>query len=333
MQTQPFFTIAVPTYNRAELLQRCLERILRQSFDDYELLVSDNASTDNTRQVVESFDDSRISYHCRQQNDGPWANCRDAAAMARGRFLVIHQDDDQLHTSFLQRCHAACAADPAVTAYATPYWRGDPGDGYRAACMPDLTDRTDDYITHDRVLYIDGAAAAVSYLYAVYVQHPGCALRTETLRQAGGYSCREGLCNDVISQVRVMLNGRLAYDPRPGSVFYHGADSYSQTAGGRAERHRRLHRMYHYLLGDMEAAGVDWRGLLFEHLCNVSQTSLVHALGEWARYDAPVAQRQVGRQVVAERTGRSRLGVARWFIRHLGWHKALRYARSRKVLH
>ncbi len=331
MQSQPFFTIAVPTYNRAELLRICLGRILRQSFADFELLVSDNASTDQTRSVVESFDDARIRYQCREQNDGPWANFRDAAAMARGRFLVLHQDDDQLHTCFLERCHAACEKRPDVTAYATPYWRGDPEDGYRAMCMPDLTDGTDDFMTRDRVLYIDGALAATSYLYAVYIQHPGCALRTETLRQAGGYSCVEGLCNDVVSQVRVMLKGHLAYDARPGSVFHHRADSYSQTTGGRAERHRRIHRMYHYLIRDMEAAGVDWRRLLLNHLCDVSHTSLVHALTEWARYDAPFAQRQVGWAVVRQRTGRSSLGVTRWFVRHLGWHKAMRYAWSRRT--
>ncbi len=331
MSDQPFFTVAVPTYNRCQLLRVCMTRILEQTFEDFELLVSDNASPDDTEKVVRSFDDPRVRYHRRDENEGPWPNFRDAAALARGRFVILHQDDDQLHRRFLERCLAAYHADPEVTLFATPYWRGDPGDGYRAICMPDITEGSADYAARDRVVYAEGAAAAVTYFYAGYFRHPGCALRTDALRDAGGYLCKQGLSNDTVSQARVLMRGKLAYDPRPGSVFHYHGDSYSQTEGGSRERYLRIHRMYHFLVNDFEARHIDWRSLLRRRLERVNRATLVHALREWARYDAPRAMRDVGVQAVSQKTGRTRLKLRSWFVRQLGARKAMRYAFSRQV--
>lgn len=97
----PLLTIAIPTYNRAELLSICLESILSQldadSLAEVELLVSDNASTDNTEQVVEAFaKECKIFYFKNKSNlgfDGNFIQCFDKS---HGKYLWVFSDDDLL---------------------------------------------------------------------------------------------------------------------------------------------------------------------------------------------------------------------------------------------
>ena len=66
----PKVTVCLPTYNRAHYLREAIESVLSQTFQDFELLICDNASTDETSEVVKSFRDARIRYvrHSRNIN-------------------------------------------------------------------------------------------------------------------------------------------------------------------------------------------------------------------------------------------------------------------------
>lgn len=59
---RPFFSIVIPTYNRCELLKRCLDSIIAQTYDNWEAIVVDNFSEDDTEKVVMSYHDNRIRY-------------------------------------------------------------------------------------------------------------------------------------------------------------------------------------------------------------------------------------------------------------------------------
>ena len=61
--THPLVTIGIPTYNRGDgYLREALESALAQTYENLEIVVSDNCSTDNTGEVVEAYDDPRVSY-------------------------------------------------------------------------------------------------------------------------------------------------------------------------------------------------------------------------------------------------------------------------------
>lgn len=96
-------TIAIPTYNRAELLKEAIISSLGQTFNNFELLILDNNSSDNTKDVVESFTDNRIRYHRNEQNIGMMNNWNKAVELARGDYLIILGDDDKLYPQFLER--------------------------------------------------------------------------------------------------------------------------------------------------------------------------------------------------------------------------------------
>src|ERR1051325_3991500 len=58
----PFFSVIIPTYNRADFIRKPIDSVLAQKFSSWELIIVDDGSTDNTGQVVKSFTDSRIHY-------------------------------------------------------------------------------------------------------------------------------------------------------------------------------------------------------------------------------------------------------------------------------
>lgn len=98
MNKRPRFSIFIPTYNRAHLLPRALESISAQHFDDLEVLIIDDGSTDNTAEVVAKWREKQpfdVVYH-RQANQGKQAAYNTAIEMAKGELFVNVDSDDML---------------------------------------------------------------------------------------------------------------------------------------------------------------------------------------------------------------------------------------------
>lgn len=86
------FSVIIPTYNRATLLNRTLESVLAQTFKDFEVIVVDDGSTDNTASVTASYQ-GKVRFF-RQQNRGPGAARNLGAKHAAGRYLAFLDSDD-----------------------------------------------------------------------------------------------------------------------------------------------------------------------------------------------------------------------------------------------
>src|SRR5476651_2523155 len=102
MKREPQLSILVPTYNYGRFLGEALESILSQSFGDYELIVIDNASTDNTRDVMQNYKDQRIEYIVNPQNMGPYFSGELFFKKARGKYLRLLCADDVLLPDVLE---------------------------------------------------------------------------------------------------------------------------------------------------------------------------------------------------------------------------------------
>src|SRR5690348_6136880 len=100
---RPRVTVAIPTYNRAEYLHEAIDSVLAQSFSDFVLVVSDNASTDGTRELVESYDDPRITYLRHDVNQGWIANFNASVESAATDYAMFLCDDDLLRPGALAR--------------------------------------------------------------------------------------------------------------------------------------------------------------------------------------------------------------------------------------
>ena len=94
MKKKPFFSVVIPTYNRAADLKIAVNSILMQDFDDYEIIISDNASTDNTEKICKSFCDNRIKYLRNNVNIGFNRNLYKVIKVAKGQYVFMLGDDD-----------------------------------------------------------------------------------------------------------------------------------------------------------------------------------------------------------------------------------------------
>lgn len=97
----PLFSVVIPSHNRASLLPRSIGSVLTQTMPDFELLVVDDGSTDDTREVVRRINDPRLRYVWREQA-GAAAARNFGAHLAAGRFLTFLDSDDEALPHWLQ---------------------------------------------------------------------------------------------------------------------------------------------------------------------------------------------------------------------------------------
>src|SRR6185369_1809748 len=101
----PKVSICIPTYNYGQFIADTIESVLAQSYVDYELIVVDNCSSDNTRDIVSAYmaKDRRIRYYCNESNLGMVGNWNRCLQYARGDYVKILCADDLLEPSCIER--------------------------------------------------------------------------------------------------------------------------------------------------------------------------------------------------------------------------------------
>jgi len=105
MEDTPFFSIIIPTYNRASLLGNAVESVLRQSFPYWELLIIDDGSTDATLDSLQPYlTDARVRYYWQPRRERSAARNR-GIDLARGRYCCFLDSDDQYLPRHLQTLH------------------------------------------------------------------------------------------------------------------------------------------------------------------------------------------------------------------------------------
>lgn len=109
-------TVAIPTYNRAGLLQGCIESVLAQDYSDLRLLVLDNASDDDTEMVVRSLakEDQRITYIRHETNIGFARNWSRMIEVNQSPYLTIVPDDDLILPGFIRESVQALDEHPSA---------------------------------------------------------------------------------------------------------------------------------------------------------------------------------------------------------------------------
>lgn len=114
---RPRITLAMPVYNGSNYISEAIESILNQTYQDFELIITDNKSTDSTPEICREFEkcDPRVRYYCNPQNLGAARNYNRGFELARGQFLKWCAHDDRLSPTFLERCVETLDARPEVT--------------------------------------------------------------------------------------------------------------------------------------------------------------------------------------------------------------------------
>lgn len=112
----PIVSLAVPVHNGERYLPETLQSLLSQDFSDFEIIITDNASTDATAQISQALAarDSRIRYIRNSANIGAAGNFNLGFTLARGKYFKWCAHDDLLSPDFLTRCAEALGSDPTA---------------------------------------------------------------------------------------------------------------------------------------------------------------------------------------------------------------------------
>lgn len=101
LSSTPFFSIVVPTYNRAHLIDKTITTIITQEFKDFELIIVDDGSTDHTASVVNAFTDQRITY-LKKVNAERGASRNYGRDHSQGKYINYFDSDDLMYPNHLQ---------------------------------------------------------------------------------------------------------------------------------------------------------------------------------------------------------------------------------------
>lgn len=112
----PRVTVGLPVYNGEDYVREAIDSILAQTFADFELVISDNASTDATGEICREYAerDDRVKYHREETNRGGSWNFHRVVELAAGEYFRWAAHDDTIRPAYLERCVAALDADPSI---------------------------------------------------------------------------------------------------------------------------------------------------------------------------------------------------------------------------
>lgn len=198
MRQTPLLSVGLPVYNGLPYLEETLQSVRDAEFQDYELIVCDNASTDGTREVVEEFarEDSRIRYFRNERNIGAARNFNRSFELARGKYFRWLASDDLHSHGAIARCVDVLERDPSVF-LAFPRTRVIDSDGNVAQDYDD-GDGWSSSSPSDRFKYSLGRWGLSNPMFGV--------IRTDVLRHAtlqGDYPA-----SDLVMQSDLAIRGR-----------------------------------------------------------------------------------------------------------------------------
>ena len=115
-QNTPRVSVGMPVYNGERFVAQAIESILSQTFRDFELIISDNASTDATERICREYAgrDGRIRYYRSEQNRGAAWNNNHLVHLARGEYFKWQCHDDYCDPTFIEKCLAGIRGDRSV---------------------------------------------------------------------------------------------------------------------------------------------------------------------------------------------------------------------------
>jgi glycosyltransferase involved in cell wall biosynthesis len=218
--TTPTVSVCIPTYNGARYVERTIHSVLGQTFEDFELVVRDDGSTDDTLDVVQALDDPRIRIVAGRENAGAGANFALAVAEATGTYVKLLCQDDVVYPECLERQVAVLEADPAVV---------------MVSCHRDIVD--DD----DRVVYrnrgwrkASGVHTGTEVMRASVragtnlIGEPSAVLlRREEFEAAGGFDRTYAYMIDLEAWMRLLERGSLHHLPDALCTFRVSQQSWS----------------------------------------------------------------------------------------------------------
>ncbi len=212
-------SVCLPTYNGADYIEEALRSILNQTYQDFELLVVDDGSTDTTLGIVQSFSDPRIQLHRNPERLGIPANWNRCLELAGGAFVcVFHQDDVMLPENLERKVHLLSTDETVGFVHSGVETLVD--EAAPSSFADWIEDATDDTVwdgpEYFRTLLLNGNRVCAPTVLA----------RRRALIEQGGFDRDLGFACDYAMWLRLCLTYRVGFLARPLVRYrWHGGNA------------------------------------------------------------------------------------------------------------
>lgn len=195
----PLISVCIPVFNGERYIRECIESVLQQTENKFELLVVDNCSTDYTLEIVAYYNDSRINVFKNSYNLGLIGNFNRCIELAQGEYVVILPHDDLLLPTMLATFSKIMISDPQIGLIYSAYYRINAEGEQIDLCQTDVKSRV-----------MSGEEAFRRFMRGNPVQ---CAMiRKEIFSRLGSFEPSLPLTADVNMWCRIALAGyKVAY--------------------------------------------------------------------------------------------------------------------------
>lgn len=219
-------SVIVPVFNKGAYIERCIRSILTQSFPDFELIVVDDGSTDDSMEVVRRISDKRL-HLIRKPNGGPGSARNAGISACSGDICAFLDADDEWCPDYLKESLKLLEADPSVAATVSGYIEFPSGESKEYYWRKRGVS--------DSVVRITPAYSA-SQLVALlaYMSCWSTVVHKEVLSRWGGFY-EHGKCRyaeDSFLWLKVLLNERVRFSTKPLVKFHREASSLSNIRSG-----------------------------------------------------------------------------------------------------
>ena len=227
INSNPFFSILIAVYNREKYIEQCLQSCLNQSFEDFEIIIVDDGSTDSSIEKIRSYEDKRISIF-EEPHQGCWKTKNKAIKFAKGDFVIFLDSDDFISKNYLELLNLEISQNPTFDYYYPTKLTICNEDGSK-------TKNVWKYLSVDNenrwqivhIFYNEGVGV---------IPHPGSAIRRNLFENIGFYN--ESLFNFSDTEFILRFAEKINFKPLSKFGDYFNRQHKNQTNKNNFEKDR-----------------------------------------------------------------------------------------------
>ena len=201
-------SVCIPNYNYGRFIRDAIQSVLDQTYKDFELIIVDNCSTDNSEEVIKSFSDPRIRFYKNEKNIGFVKNLNKCLSLASGEYISILHSDDMYLPNMLEKEAKILDSNPNV------------GFVYSSVKIINKDGIvTEDYRPFDKHYIINGEEEFKRLVLGNYIRTPTVMVRQKCYTVLGGYNEENPFPSDWEMWLRIALNYDVAFISEPLAYY------------------------------------------------------------------------------------------------------------------
>lgn len=224
----PSVSVIIPNYNYGRYLPQRIESLLQQSFTDFECIILDDASTDNSKEIIEAYaaKDARIIFYPSNTNSGyPFIQWNKGVELAKHELIWIAESDDSCSPDLLQSLVNCYLQNPGIGLAYCQSKKMDK-EGNISGSWKEFTDDMDDTL-FEKDFVMEGMDFINKFLiYKNVIPNASAVLfKKSVFEKAGGADETLATNSDWLTWLKMLVNNKVAFVAQPHNMFRHHTES------------------------------------------------------------------------------------------------------------